>query len=339
LNGTEVPAEGLKWRVNRAVKRSTLPPPSRLLMFVLSDRADARTAVIPDGHLPSQSELADETGLGIATVKRHLEGLTADGWIVREVPTEQGRARGERTRYRLATGGSTPPPSTAQSDTSSTAHSDTSSTYQSDTASTAQTELSSERAELALIPELVSERSLSTAQTDTSSYLNDRYDQDDQVLAANAASTDSSDALFDAPPTKAKPKRSRKPRGDGSEKKAESGDSETAARNKLAVELAQQWYAACEKKPSGSFVGRQQIVYGLLEAGHEPDDIAEALGRCGFSMTRNSAEYQLKRLAEERQRDASVVVSIHRGKSTGAYRDDPNRDYSLAGYLAQRNGA
>lgn len=211
----------MKWRVNRAVKRSTLPPPSRLVMFVLSDRADARTAVIPEEHTPTQTELAEETGLGIATVKRHLDALTADGWIVRDVPSEQARARGERTRYRLALGGSATPPSTAQSDTSSTDQADTSSTAQSEPTSTDQADTSSQQAGITAIPELVSERSLSTAQSDTSSYLDDRNDQNDQLLGADAPSDETTATLFGsdtegdakAPEKKSagKPKRQRRP--------------------------------------------------------------------------------------------------------------------------------
>lgn len=207
-------AEGLKWRVNRAVKRSTLPPPSRLVMFVLSDRADSKTAVIPEEHTPSQTELAEETGLGIATVKRHLDALTAAGWIVREIPNERARARGEKTRYRLAIGGGSPDPSTDQSDTSSTAHSDTSSTDQSDTTSTDQTELVSERAGISVIPELVSERSLSTAQTDTSSYLLDRDDQNDLTTTSADADGEGDGGLFPVADSKAP----RKPKADPSER-------------------------------------------------------------------------------------------------------------------------
>lgn len=203
----------MKWRVNRAVKRSTLPPPSRLVMFVLSDRADAKTAVIPDEHTPLQSELAEETGLGIATVKRHLEALESDGWIIRDVPSEQGRARGERTRYRLAIGGDAKPQSTYHSDTCSTAQADTGSTYQSDTSSTARSEPSSTEARISVIPEQVSERSLSTYQTDTSSYLDDRYDQYDQLLGADAPDAEPAVADKEEPetPPAAKPKRTKKP--------------------------------------------------------------------------------------------------------------------------------
>lgn len=138
-----------------------------------------------------------------------------------------------------------------------------------------------------------------------------------------------SGTLFDPPAAEAGPADADKPRG----------NPETDARNKLAVDLTRQWWEGCSKKPTGKFVGRQQIVYGLLEAEHDPDDIAEALRRCGYSMTRASAEMHLKRIDEERERSASNVVPFVRPGQHQAFRDDPNRDYSLAGYLAERNGA
>lgn len=101
-----------------------------------------------------------------------------------------------------------------------------------------------------------------------------------------------------------------KPRGKPKPKQA---DPEIEARNKLAVEITRTWWEGCSKKPSGKFVGRQQIVYGLLEAGHDPADLAEALRRCDFSMTRGSAELNLKRLGEERERaSGSNVVPFQR---------------------------
>ena len=93
---------GPKWHVNRAVRRSlTLPAPSRLIMFVLSDIADAGTAETPPKWTPSLTQLASETGLSLATVKRHLTSLEAEGWLTRIRPTEQERVKGGRTRYRL----------------------------------------------------------------------------------------------------------------------------------------------------------------------------------------------------------------------------------------------
>lgn len=91
-----------KWDVTRAVRASTLPPPSRLIMFVLADVADAGTAEIPPQRTPSLSVLAEETGLDRSTVRRHLSGLESAGWVGRMRPDPAAaRAHGERTRYRL----------------------------------------------------------------------------------------------------------------------------------------------------------------------------------------------------------------------------------------------
>ena len=97
-----VTGRGMTWRVNLAVRRSaTMPPPSRLIMLVLSDIADAGTAETPPHHTPSLAQLAAETGQSLATVKRHLADLEADGWIERIRPTDAERVRRVRTRYRL----------------------------------------------------------------------------------------------------------------------------------------------------------------------------------------------------------------------------------------------
>ena len=214
----------MKWRVNRAVKRSTLPPPSRLLMFVLSDRADAKTAVIPTEYSPSVNELAEETGLGEATVKRHLASLETLGWIARERPTAEQMARHIPGTYRLMigsgpdeqpgahgdppnnfpegsqgapVGGSERPPAGAQSEPS-------------EDASGAQSE-----------PTGGSERYRPGDQSEPPSYLDDRNDLDDQVLGADAPSDESDGTLFGSdtegvekrPAKKAasKPKRTKKP--------------------------------------------------------------------------------------------------------------------------------
>lgn len=92
-----------KWEVNRAVRASNLPAPSRLIMLTLSDIAVAGTAEIPPKHTPSLTVLARETGLGRSTVAEHLALLEEGGWIVRTRPdVAAARLRGERTCYRLA---------------------------------------------------------------------------------------------------------------------------------------------------------------------------------------------------------------------------------------------
>lgn len=91
-----------KWEINRAVRASSLPAPSRLIMLTLSDIAEAGTAEIPERRTPSLSVLASETGLSRRSVASHLTLLEQGGWITRTRPdVAAARARGERTCYRL----------------------------------------------------------------------------------------------------------------------------------------------------------------------------------------------------------------------------------------------
>ena len=97
--------KALKWQVNEAVMASsTLPPHSRLIMLVLSDRADARTGIIPDDRVPSIRELADMTGLSEATVKRRKPELEAAGWLMYDRPDRIQMSKHETGRYRIAVG-------------------------------------------------------------------------------------------------------------------------------------------------------------------------------------------------------------------------------------------
>ena len=187
-------AEGLKWRVNNAVTRSTLPPHARLVMFVLSNRADTRTAVIPDEHTPSLSDLADESGLGLATVKRHLNILEADGWVQRDRPTDEERVRGVRTRYRLAIGTT---PCTAQPEPSD---------HGSERAVPRLTvSLGTAQAE----PRHGSEWAQSTAQSEPSTYIPIVSDLKELTTGAADAAGESDGALFPVAGSKspAEPKR------------------------------------------------------------------------------------------------------------------------------------
>lgn len=92
---------GEKWKVNRAVRASTLPPPSRLIMMVLVDIADAGTAEVPPSRNPSTAQLARETGHSESTVKRHRAALQAAGWIVFTPPTLEQQRRHEPGTYKL----------------------------------------------------------------------------------------------------------------------------------------------------------------------------------------------------------------------------------------------
>ncbi|GIH07384.1 hypothetical protein Rhe02_54510 [Rhizocola hellebori] len=94
-----------KWAINKAVKASSLPSPSRLIMFALSDSADKDTAVVPEEHAPSLRQIAEWTGLGKATVARHLDLLEESGWLERERPSiEAARSEHAKTNYRLSIG-------------------------------------------------------------------------------------------------------------------------------------------------------------------------------------------------------------------------------------------
>lgn len=97
-------ADKLKWRVNRAVRDSRLPAPARLIMFVLSDRANADTGVIPDNNSPSLKDLAHDTGLNKATIARQLPELERLGWVVCGRPNAVERASHATTTYRIQIG-------------------------------------------------------------------------------------------------------------------------------------------------------------------------------------------------------------------------------------------
>jgi IclR helix-turn-helix domain len=86
----------------RAIRRSSLPAPARHIALTIATWADIATGVIPDRFQPSLSTLAEATGMGESTVKRHLGVLEDEGWIARDRP-DIGKARREhaRTQYAL----------------------------------------------------------------------------------------------------------------------------------------------------------------------------------------------------------------------------------------------
>lgn len=95
--------------VQRAVMRSNLPAPARLLMHTLCARADYKTGVVPDEHTPSLTDLTRDTGLGRTAVARHLNALETLGWVERDRPdVVKARTEGARTGYRVAVGSSAP---------------------------------------------------------------------------------------------------------------------------------------------------------------------------------------------------------------------------------------
>lgn len=71
-------------------------------MWDLIDSADADTAAIPEQFTPSLNDLARTTGLSNSTVKRELNRLEKDGWVIRDRPDPmKARTEFARTGYRL----------------------------------------------------------------------------------------------------------------------------------------------------------------------------------------------------------------------------------------------
>ncbi len=93
--------------VQRAVLRSDLPAQARQILLTLAVVSDFDTAVIPEAHTPSLTELAKQTDLARSTVAKFLNLLEECGWVKRTRPdVAKARAEGARTGYRLKIGGS-----------------------------------------------------------------------------------------------------------------------------------------------------------------------------------------------------------------------------------------
>lgn len=91
--------------VQRAVRRSDLPAPARLIVLTICGVADYRTGVVPPEHAMSLSELATATGLGRSTVANHLNVLEATAWLTRDRPeVAAARSEGARTAYTVHVG-------------------------------------------------------------------------------------------------------------------------------------------------------------------------------------------------------------------------------------------
>jgi hypothetical protein len=76
-----------RWAIERAVKASTLPVNSRLIVYTLLTHTTNGTVMVPPRHAPSLTVLATETGMSRSTVADHLNRLETGGWIVRYRPT------------------------------------------------------------------------------------------------------------------------------------------------------------------------------------------------------------------------------------------------------------
>lgn len=84
-----------RWRAG--VKRSTLPPPARLVALVLSDYMDLDSL---GGARPGNARLAAETGYSVRNVQRWLRHLEASGWILNVYAGGQSRGRNMAAVYR-----------------------------------------------------------------------------------------------------------------------------------------------------------------------------------------------------------------------------------------------
>lgn len=70
-----------RFEFERAIRRSDLPPLSRLLALTIATWANANTGIIAPEHQPSQSVLLQATGLAKGTFLTHRTTLVRVGWI------------------------------------------------------------------------------------------------------------------------------------------------------------------------------------------------------------------------------------------------------------------
>ena len=109
-----------KWAIERAVFRDhrgetsrawireipALPASARLVMSALLSRADAENGSIGEEHTPSLTELAELTGLDRSTIRRNLNLLEKQNWVVRHRPDPtDARSKSARTWYQLGVPG------------------------------------------------------------------------------------------------------------------------------------------------------------------------------------------------------------------------------------------
>lgn len=96
---------GVVWEVQKAVRGSNLPGPSRHLMLTLASLADVDTGVIPDRYAPSLTDLCSQTALGRSTVAEHLNALEDLKWVQRSRPSDyDARVNKAKTQYSISVG-------------------------------------------------------------------------------------------------------------------------------------------------------------------------------------------------------------------------------------------
>jgi hypothetical protein len=295
----------MKWRVTSAVTRSTLPPPSRLLVFVLANRADSKTGVIPDRHTPSLAELALESGLSEATVKRHLASLEAAGWVRVQRPTAEQMARHVPNRYALAVGfgGSECAPEPDESGA------------QSELPAGAQSEPANENPGAQSEPSGGSECAPAGAQSEPPSYIPIVSDLSDLTTSADGADGEGDGALFPV----ADPAPRSEPERDPAERFAE-------------------FYKTYPRKKSP---GRAEATWiKLVKAGAEPQVIIEAAERFAAWCKRTRQDptyvpYPATWLNDRGWENEDDPASDPRASPNGhrPYLEDPDDDRPYAGQL------
>lgn len=91
-----------RWDAEAAVKASSLPAPSRLLLLVLLTHVTKGTLTVPEAYSPSLSTLMAETGLSRGSVANHLNHLEQEGWLTRRRPNvAKARSEKARTGYQI----------------------------------------------------------------------------------------------------------------------------------------------------------------------------------------------------------------------------------------------
>lgn len=272
------------WRVNEAVRKSlTMPPPSRLIMLTLSDLADSATGEVPASRARSLAELAGETGLGLATVKRHLDLLEAEGWLERIRPTDAERVRRVRSRYRLLIPqGSDRAQYRAQGEPG----------HGSEVAETGFTVSPAQGSERADIPPTQLTVSPDRAHSDT--------EQGSERATDTAHSGPSFNALSDGSDhqdEEHQPPRKRSGRRNTQQPPAEP-DPDTVARDTLARQIVAWWWDQLAIKPAGkqAWHASVRIVANLLAVGHEPKAVATAARAIGVPLSTPAMERELGRM-------------------------------------------
>jgi hypothetical protein len=86
-----------RFEYERAIRRSGLPPLSRLLALTIATWADLESGIIPPAHQPAQSVLLEATGLSKGAFLTHRTTLVKEGWV-RFTSPDPDKARREHAQ-------------------------------------------------------------------------------------------------------------------------------------------------------------------------------------------------------------------------------------------------